>query len=129
MAYLKRTWTEEQMETAVGRVLRLGVLIAAAMVLVGGILYLIRYGGGIPDYRVFRGEPEDLKSLSGIVNGVLSFRRRHLIQFGLIVLIATPVARVVLALIAFALKKDLTYVAVSLIVLAMLLFGLLGGVL
>jgi uncharacterized membrane protein len=121
-------WTDKRVESIVGNLLRVGVLLSAAVVLAGGILYLIHYGGNAPDYRVFRGEPEELKGITDIVKDALSLRRRALIQFGLLLLIATPVARVVFAVIAFALQRDVTYVIISLIVLSTLLFSLfLGG--
>jgi uncharacterized membrane protein len=46
-----------------------------------------------------------------------------IIQLGILLLIATPVARVAFALVAFAIERDRLYVAVSLIVLAVLLFS------
>jgi hypothetical protein len=82
----------------------------------GGILYLLRYGSTPPDYRIFRGEPADLRTISGIVRDVLSFRTRGLIQFGFLVLIATPVVRVAFSVFAFALQRDRTYVIITLIV-------------
>ena len=128
MAAPVERWTDKRVESIVGNLLRAGVLLSAVVVLAGGILYLIHYGGNAPDYRVFRGEPEELKGLTGIVKDALSLHRRALIQFGLLLLIATPVARVVFAVIAFALQRDVTYVIISLIVLTTLLFSLfLGG--
>ncbi len=123
----KRLLTDEQMNRIISVLLRSGVLISALVVLVGGIFYLIRYGAALPEYGVFRGEPADLRSLSGIVKDVLSFKRRGIIQFGLLLLIATPVARVAFSLLAFALQRDRTYVVVTLIVLTVLLYSLAGG--
>lgn len=122
----QRKWTDKRVETIVGNLLRAGVLLSAAVVLAGGILYLIHYGSGAPDYKVFRGEPEELKGLTGIVKGALSLKRRGLIQLGLLLLIATPVARVIFAVIAFALQRDVTYVIISLIVLGALVFSFFG---
>ena len=127
MAEPKRLLTDEQMNRIISVLLRSGVLISALVVLVGGIFYLIRYGAALPEYGVFRGEPADLRSLSGIVKDVLSFKRRGIIQFGLLLLIATPVARVAFSLLAFALQRDRTYVVVTLIVLTVLLYSLAGG--
>ena len=50
-----------------------------------------------------------------------------MIQLGLLVLIATPIARVAFSLVAFALQRDRIYVIVTLIVLAVLLYSLTGG--
>lgn len=110
-----------------GQLLRGGVLAAASLVLLGGILYLIRYGSLPPNYHVFRGEPQDLRSVSGIVLNALSLRRRGLIQTGLLVLIATPIARVVFSLYSFLRQRDYIYVCLTLIVLAVLLYSLVWG--
>ncbi len=120
-------WTDEQVEQIMGNLLRVGVLLAAAVVLAGGILYLIRYGNVFPDYRVFHGEPAEFRTVTGVAEAALALRSRGLIQLGLLLLIATPVARVVLSVLAFALQRDFTYVIVTLIVLAVLLYSLAGG--
>lgn len=119
-----RAWTDERVERVIGTLLRWGVILAAAVVLAGGVMYLARYGSTIPDYRVFRGEPSDLRTVSGIVTGAISWHSRGLILFGLLLLIATPVARVAFSVVAFALQRDRTYVVVTLIVLAVLLCSL-----
>lgn len=123
----KRGWTDEQVEQIVGNILRLGVVVAALVVLSGGVLYLIRFGGTLPAYAVFRGEPADLRSVSGIIRDVQSLHTRGVIQLGLLLLIATPVARVTFSVLAFASQRDRTYVFVTLIVLGILLYSLVGG--
>lgn len=127
MPKLNRSWTDERVEHIIGSLLRDGVMLAAGVVLVGGIAYLIRYGTGQPDYQVFRGEPSDMHSVSGILKGILGLHSRSIIQFGLLLLIATPIARVVFSVFAFALQRDRTYVVITLIVLAVLLYSLLSG--
>src|ERR1700742_1573304 len=118
---------DQKMDAIMGVLLRAGVVSAAAIVLVGGILFLIRHKTPVTDYRVFSGEPTDLRTLSGIFADVKAFRARGLIQLGLLVLIATPVARVVFSLFAFMHQKDWKYVVFTAIVLALLLYSLLGS--
>lgn len=120
-------WTDERVERIMGNLLRLGVLTSAVVVLLGGILHLLKYGGRPFSYQTFRGEPDDLRHVTGILKAALALRGRGLIQFGLLLLIATPVARVVFSIIAFALERDRTYVMITLIVLAILLYSLWGG--
>ncbi|HUK56302.1 MAG TPA: DUF1634 domain-containing protein [Nitrospiria bacterium] len=120
-------WTEPRMEMIASRLLRDGVILAAVIVLLGGMLYLARYGAAFPDYRIFRGEPTDLRSVAGIVVDALSLRSRGLIQLGLLLLIATPVARVAFSVFAFARQRDRTYIIVTAIVLALLLYSLSGA--
>lgn len=119
------TEKDTRLEQIIGNLLRVGVFSAAAVVLAGAVLYLLRYGAALPDYRVFRGEPADLRSLSGIFADVGALRGRGVIQLGLLLLVATPVARVIFSLVAFALEKDRIYVVVTSIVLAVLLYSLL----
>ncbi|HQT96937.1 MAG TPA: DUF1634 domain-containing protein [Thermodesulfobacteriota bacterium] len=119
-----RAWTDERVERVIGALLRWGVILAAGVVLAGGAMYLVRHGATMPDYRVFSGEPSDLRNVSGIVAGAVSWHSRGLIQFGLLLLILVPVARVAFSVVAFALQRDRIYVVVTLIVLAVLLYGL-----
>jgi uncharacterized membrane protein len=113
-------------ERALATVLRTGVILAAAIVVLGGAVYLSRHGGERPHYGVFRGEPSDLRSLAGIARDAAAGTGRGLIQLGLVVLIATPVGRVAFSVAAFALQRDRTYVVVTLAVLGLLLLSLTG---
>ncbi len=119
--------TDQQVETIIGNLLRISVTIAALTVFLGGVIYLVRFMGVHPDYRYFTGEPEDLRTVSGILMDALTLHSRGIIELGLLILIATPVARVIFALVAFALQRDRIYVVVSLIVLTVLIFSLSGG--
>jgi uncharacterized membrane protein len=120
-------WTDQQVEAIVSNLLRAGVILAAAVVLAGGVSYLIRHGTTAPDYRVFHGEPADLRRVPGIINDGIALRSRGIIQLGLLLLIATPVARVAFSVVAFALQGDCLYVGMTLIVLGVLLYSLIGG--
>ena len=120
-------WNDQQMDRIIGMILRVGVLISALVVLTGGFLYLRHYGFNVPEYGIFQGEPADLRNISGILQDTLAFRARGIIQFGLLLLIATPVVRVSFSIIGFALQRDKAYVMVTLIVLALLLFSITGG--
>ena len=127
MAKQTRQWSDQYVEELIGNLLRVGVTLAAAVVLFGGSVYLARHGRAAPQYRVFMGEPTDLRTVSGIVEDALSFRGRGLIQLGLLLLIATPIARVAFSVVAFAVRRDRLYVVVTLIVLAVLMYSLTGG--
>jgi uncharacterized membrane protein len=127
MAHSERAWTDKRVELIIGDLLRAGVVLAAAVAVAGAIIYLVRHGNGLPQYRVFQGEPTDLRSVSGIVADALSLRGRGVIQLGLLLLIATPVARVAFSVVAFALQRDRMYVVVTLIVLGVLILSLTGA--
>ena len=92
--------TERRMDEWMGYLLRTGVLVAAAVVAAGGAWYL---ASGGPE-----GSPGAQK----------------LIWAGLFLLVATPVARVVFSLVAFAFQRDWAYVAITFIVLSVLVYSL-----
>lgn len=117
---------DERVETLMGRLLQIGVLAAAFTVAVGAAVYLARHGLDRPHYEIFTGEPPALRSLSGIARGASSWRGQAIIQLGLLLLIATPVARVVFSVFAFARERDRVYVALTLVVLVILLSSLLS---
>ena len=77
-----------------------------------------------PDYNVFRGEPPTCVHRRACYRMSFDFSGRGIIQLGFLLLIATPVARVIFAAVAFALERDMLYVGFTLLVLAVLLFGL-----
>jgi uncharacterized membrane protein len=108
-----------------GRLLQVGVSAAALIVFIGGILYLSRHGSPSINYRVFTGEPVEYRTLPGIAHEAFSFNGRGLIQFGLLILIATPIARVAYSVFAFLFERDWKYVAFTLVVLSLLLYSLL----
>ncbi|MCH8199988.1 MAG: DUF1634 domain-containing protein [Chloroflexi bacterium] len=97
------------------------------VIAVGGVAYLVTSGGQVPHYETFRGEPSDLRSIHGIVVDAAQLHARGVIQLGLLLLVATPIARVIGALGAFALRRDATYVVISSLVLAALLYSLLAS--
>jgi uncharacterized membrane protein len=122
-----RGWNDARMDRFISLLLRLGLALSAGLVVAGAVIYLGRHGGQEISYRVFVGEPPFYRRVPGIVGQALHFRGRGLILAGLIVLIATPVARVAFSVLAFLLRRDYLYVAATVIVLGILLFSLIGG--
>jgi len=124
-----RSWgadAEERLEHLIGTLLRAGVVCAAAVALTGGAVFLARHGSEPASYGVFHGEPQGLRTVRGVLREAVTLSGRGLTQLGLLLLIATPVARVVFTLVAFARAGDRRYVVVTGIVLAVLLFSLVG---
>jgi uncharacterized membrane protein len=117
---------DKDMQAVIGWVLRLGVIISMLIVVVGGIIYLCRHGHSIANYSVFKGVPDFLHP-SGIINGVQALRGRAIIQAGIILLIATPVLRVLFSAIGFVLEKDHLYTAITILVLLIIFVSMLSG--
>jgi uncharacterized membrane protein len=119
-------WTDVRLERIISMVLRTGVMVSAATVLLGGLCFLVRHGHEPPAYRVFRGEPAAYRSVQGVIRAVPKPDCRAVIQLGLLFLIATPITRVAFSLVGFVLERDRTYVFITLIVLAILLYSLIA---
>jgi uncharacterized membrane protein len=122
-----RSWNDLRIEVIIGALLRTGVIVAAVVVLIGAVVYLAHHGHDVAAYNTFHGTPEALRSVTGIIEGALHMSGRAIIQLGLLLLIATPVARVAFSAVAFALERDCLYVGITLFVLAVLLYSLLGS--
>ena len=106
-----------------GNLLRSGVLLSALIVVAGGILFLLKYGNELQDYHFFESEPRRLRDISDIFTTALQGRGRSLIQLGLLVLIATPIARIIFSIIGYLLEKDYLYVLITIVVLCIILFN------
>jgi uncharacterized membrane protein len=120
-------WRDRRMEVILGNLLRAGVLLSAAVVLAGACVYLTRHAHERADYRIFRGEPSEFRTIPGVIQSVIHGRGRGLIQLGLLILIATPIARVAFSIAGFTIERDRMYVVFTVIVLLVLLFSLLGS--
>jgi uncharacterized membrane protein len=118
--------TDQRLEVTISVLLRTGVLISAAVVMLGGACFLSRHGQEQAEYHVFHGTAAVYRSVSGVLHAAGPSNCPAVIQLGLLLLILTPVARVVFSLAGFALERDGTYVALTSIVLAILIYSLAG---
>ena len=123
----RKKWNDEIMRDKMGTLLRIGVLFSAFIVVVGGILFFIQHPYENVDYSTFNGEPTRLKHVHEIIKEAFTFRSRAVIQFGILLLVATPVARVVFSFFGFLLEKDRTYIIITLIVLIILFSSLFSN--
>ena len=117
---------EHSLEIAMGRMLQIGVTIAALVVLFGGVMYLAQNSGSLRDYEHFHAATPATTTVSGIVASAAHFDPRGIMGFGILLLIATPVCRVIFGVIGFAVLRDRLYTVISLIVLGVLLFSFIA---
>ena len=118
---------EHSLEMAMGRMLQTGVTIAAMVVLFGGILYLAKNGGSLRDYQHFREATPATTTVAGIVSSAAHLDPRGIMGLGILLLIATPVCRVIFGVVGFAVLRDKLYTLISLIVLCVLVFSFITG--
>ena len=123
MEQKRKRMQDTDMESVIGYLLRYGVLSASLVVLAGGIVYLIRHGHQIPEYRQFKGEPDKMREPRLMLQAVMRGEGRPLIQLGLLILIATPIARIAFSILGYLLEKDYLYAVLTVIVLLVILWN------
>jgi uncharacterized membrane protein len=112
------------LEARLSRLLAASVLLATAVGLAGLVLYLIEHRGVRADLSTFAPEPERLRQPGQIVSHAFALDSSAVLQFAVLLLIFTPIVRVLFSLVMFAAKRDWLYVMITALVLAALGVGL-----
>jgi uncharacterized membrane protein len=119
---------QKALQQLIGRLLQLGVLASSVVMLIGGGMYLVHSGNLHGGPYVFKeGAGTAYTSIGGVINGVFKGDSGAIIQMGVLLLIATPVARIIFSLIGFLREKDRLYVFISLLVLCVIIGSMLSG--
>jgi uncharacterized membrane protein len=104
-------------EIAISRVLRLGAMLSTAIMIAGVLLLVIRgKAGGTAGVHFVR--------LRDLLPQLARLNPEAVTELGILLLLMTPVARIVISVIGFAMERDLKYVLISLGVLAVVLFSI-----
>jgi len=114
---------DRNIEVILGDLLRIGVIIAGSVVVIGAVLFLFRHGSEIPSYHIFKPDSFHFSDFKGLFQGIVAFRSVSIMELGILILIATPVLRVLFSVFAFAYEKDYMYVIFTAIVLLVLIFS------
>jgi uncharacterized membrane protein len=114
------------LDRVIGNLLRCGLLVSAAVVLIGAAIFLARHGGETASYSIFRGAPRTYREIKSILAATVQFHGRGFIMAGLILLVATPLVRVAFSVLAFLRQRDYAYVAITAFVLGILLLSIFG---
>ncbi|TCD10142.1 DUF1634 domain-containing protein [Pedobacter frigidisoli] len=123
----KENINDKDIQVILGTLLRAGVIVSMTIVLIGGIIFLIHNKGVITDYKVFKPELAKFASIAAIFKGVSTFHGDAIVQFGILMLIFTPIARIVFAIFSFLIERDYLYVLIGLIILSIITISLNGG--
>jgi uncharacterized membrane protein len=124
----KKSLADHDIEQLIGLQLRYGVIAASLIVFIGGLVYLKQYGSlAIPAYHQFTGTKAGFTSFGAILTGLKNINAKGIIQFGVLVLIATPILRIAFSLVGFIIEKDRMYTIITLIVLSVMMISIFGG--
>ncbi|MBS1524356.1 MAG: DUF1634 domain-containing protein [Bacteroidetes bacterium] len=122
-----KRFKDTDMQIVIGWLLRIGVYVSITVVIIGGIFFLYRHGSTVADYRSFKGVPGFIQNLGDIMHNVVLLRGQAIIQLGIILLLATPILRVIFSAIGFMLEKDYLYIFISVLVLLIIIASALSG--
>jgi uncharacterized membrane protein len=114
---------DKDLELIIGQLLRYGVLLSSLVVAAGAIVYFIRHGYQQPAFDTFRGEPDKMRKPLEMLKAIGHGEGRPLIAFGLLLLILTPITRIVFSIFGYLLEKDYLYVLITGFVLAVILWN------
>lgn len=121
---------DKDISQIIGYILRCGVYLSMSVALVGGMLYLYRHGSetNLFQNRPFVEKDENIVQLfKNTFKGVTSGHGYYIIELGILLLIATPLSRVIFSLFAFKLEGDRLYVLISFIVLLIIITSIITG--
>lgn len=125
MNSLKKSYfVDKDIQLLLGTTLRVGVLISSTVILLGGIIFLSTQANEVIFFTDFKPEQTKFSSVTAIFEGLKTFDGLAIIQFGILLLIFTPIARVVFSIFSFLIEKDYMYVAIGLVVLGVIITSL-----
>jgi len=120
----KHYLADKDIQVILGTLLRVGVIASMTVVFVGAVIYLVVYHSDIVDYHKFDPLKTKYSSISAIFQGVSELDSKAIIQLGTLLLIFTPVTRVVFSIFSFLIERDYLYVLIGLFVLCIILISL-----
>jgi uncharacterized membrane protein len=120
----KHFLADKDVQVILGTLLRVGVISSMTVVFIGGIVYLLSNHSILVNYKEFDAGKSGMSSIISVYRGVLAGEGMAIIQFGTLLLIFTPVARVVFSIFSFLIERDYLYVAIGLLVLVVILISL-----
>lgn len=127
MKNVKHHTADKDLQVILGTLLRVGVLVSMIIVFIGGCMYMAEHGSEKVNYGTFVVDLTSYNSIPKIFSELFQFKSEAVIQFGILMLILTPILRVVFSVYSFLIEKDYLYVVIGIIVLGIILLSLNGG--
>jgi len=122
---MENDFKEKDLQSLIGNLLRWGVFISMAIVIIGLFMFLIHNDVNVNDFKSF--DSSKIFSFNDFFTGLKTFQSGSIITLGVVCLILTPILRVIFAIIGFAMEKDKLYVLISSIVLLIIFSSLFLG--
>lgn len=124
---MRKNFTDVDLNRSVGNLLRLGVLLSVATSIIG-FVKLFFEGFEMPKkYTSLDVGSSSEKVWSHFWHSLGAGEGMAIIQLGILILIITPLMRIVFALVGYLKEKDYVYVVISSIVLAIMAISFFTG--
>lgn len=114
----------DRMQLLIGQVLKVGVLLSFAIVLIGGVMYLWQHGNEMVAFHTFINASPLEDSFVGIFQNIFNLSAVGIIQFGLLFLVLVQLIRVLLTVFWFVLLREWIFVIISVFILSVLIASL-----
>jgi len=116
---------KRDLEASLATLLTAGTALAAVVLFLGTAAFLRADHSKLLNFHTFNASAH--ASVFSVFRDALKLDGAGLMQLGVVLLILTPVTRVLFTLFAFLYKRDWLYVVVTIIVLSVLCYGLFGS--
>ncbi|AYN01690.1 DUF1634 domain-containing protein [Chryseobacterium sp. 3008163] len=124
---MRKHFTDVDLNRSVGNLLRLGVILSVITSLIG-FVKLFMEGFKMPrKYKLLDMGTSSEKVWSHFWETLCKGEGMAIIQLGILMLIFTPLMRIIFALIGYLKEKDYTYVIISSIVLIIMVISFITG--
>jgi len=120
----KEFFADKDIQMILGTLLRVGVILSMSVVGAGAFFYLLTNSDHLVDYTKFHPGSGNYSSMSQVWAGLKVHDGAAIIQMGTLLLIFTPITRVVFSVFSFLIERDYLYVAIGTFVLSVILFSL-----
>lgn len=124
MSKEKNFFADRDIQIILGTLLRVGVIASMSVILIGGLVYLASNHSEIVNYSQFDSVKSGFSAVSDIFIGLGDLKGSAIIQFGVLLLIFTPIMRVVFSIFSFLIERDYLYFLIGAFVLCVILFSL-----
>lgn len=123
-----KKFTDSDLQSIIGNVLRYGVLLALVTSLIGGVVLFITQPDKKIDFSTFSEKDENIFIVfQRLFEGLQHGDGESIIFLGIILLFLTPAIRLILSLFSFFLEKDWLYIFITLIVISIIVFSVSFG--
>ncbi|KFF02315.1 DUF1634 domain-containing protein [Chryseobacterium luteum] len=124
---MRKNFTDVDLNRSVGNLLRLGVILSVITSLIG-FIKLFTEGFKMPKKYTSLDMGSSSEKVWGMFwNSLCKGEGMAIIQLGILLLIFTPLVRIIFALIGYLKEKDYVYVVISSIVLAIMAVSFFTG--